>query len=74
MQAHARATCRHGAAPADGHALRKQLLDATGAAQLGKRSQCVGDEPRTERTQTKLRHRAVVQDLGADVHVLHVVL
>ncbi len=60
--------------PADGHALRKQLLDTAGAAQLGQRGERVGDEPGTEGAEAQLRHGAVVQDLRADVHVLHIVL
>ena len=60
--------------PADGHALREQLLDAPAAAQLAERGEAVRDEPRAEGRQAQLRHRAVVQDLRANVHVLHVVL
>ncbi len=62
------------AAPADGHALCEQLLDAAGAAELREGGQRVGDEAGAEGAEAKLRHCAVVQDLRADVHVLHVVL
>lgn len=74
MCAHKGAAGRHVQTPADGHALREQFLDAARAAELGEGGQRVRDEARPECTQAQLRHRAVVQDLGADVHVLHIVL
>lgn len=60
--------------PGHGHALRQQLLDAPRGVELRQAGVRLGDQPSAEGAQPQLPHRPVVQDLRADVHLLHVVL
>ena len=60
--------------PAHGHALCEQLLHAATAVHLRQGGLGLSDEASSEGSQAQLGHGAVVQDLSADVHVLHIVL
>ena len=66
--------CRHRDPPADGHALSKNLLDSASGVQVSQAGVGVCDQAQPEGAQAQLSHGAVVQDLGADVHVLDIVL
>lgn len=61
-------------APAHGHALGQELLDPLAGVELSEAGVGLGNEASPEGAQPQLRHGPVVQDLGADVHGLDILL
>mmetsp|Transcript_20025 Transcript_20025/g.49793 ORF Transcript_20025/g.49793 Transcript_20025/m.49793 type:complete len:482 (-) Transcript_20025:673-2118(-) len=55
-------------------ALRQQLAHAPAQIELTETRLCLGEQPEAEGGQAQLRHGAVEEDLGRDVHVRHVLL